>query len=611
MACSLPHTDSEIEALVQRLINKDKGRQDVLLDLAFQFEDSCAVRDDLRKTYEKCNDISRESRALICTLLKESSEKDRKLHLSMYGKAAQLEKQMGAKSAWFQEKYSGRTHGGIGCSSSQTDFPLTEKELHQLRMDEEARKEMLEEEAMNKKAQEEKIRQEQAENDAFFLDFGVVRYDSEYAAYRATHHCGDRRGSSLEEVASVGLGGLEFSEFVHDPQHACSRYQLPLSAILRSHFGQMRENPLQYQRSGALYSGVSHEEIISLLPEKVIPKRPGRNMASGKNGDDGDLLLFRDGPGACDISAGNTEGLEDMSRSVGFKHWYVSCSFGNLFVIISGILMLRPNLACLHRLPIMSLLFAFLDKVTFVNYWCVQAACLMAATAAAAHCGLLACQPVRLILPPDVRIFEVLVRPIERTLRRPLRGRGPFISAIPSKTAADAKLAIQEMAEYSQKWHNGISRSRSTETSEGLAAIQAQLNNLGREIKKVNEKVYAAQVGCEQCKGPHYTKDCLLKEEGKTLEEAYYTKLELKQDGFDGMITIHNGNDEVTYQMVRSHPRFKHHTNKKWNKIPPLLKVSEEDMMNGISHSYQKLKGFYKGVLNLGPEYIRDAKIEE
>ncbi|GKB59009.1 zf-CCHC domain-containing protein [Tanacetum coccineum] len=94
--------------------------------------------------------------------------------------------------------------------------------------------------------------------------------------------------------------------------------------------------------------------------------------------------------------------------------------------------------------------------------------------------------------------------------------------AVPTKTAEDAKKAIQEMAEYSQKWHNGTSRGRSTETSDGLAAIQAQLNNLGREIKKVNEKVYAAQVGCEQCKGPHYTKDCPLKEEGKTLEEAYY-----------------------------------------------------------------------------------------
>nr|GEX27515.1 hypothetical protein [Tanacetum cinerariifolium] len=46
--------------------------------------------------------------------------------------------------------------------------------------------------------------------------------------------------------------------------------------------------------------------------------------------------------------------------------------------------------------------------------------------------------------------------------------------AIPTKTVADAKVAVEEM------------------------------------------------VGCELCKGPHYTKDCPLKEEVKTLEEAYY-----------------------------------------------------------------------------------------
>ncbi|GKF66009.1 retrovirus-related pol polyprotein from transposon TNT 1-94, partial [Tanacetum coccineum] len=59
---------------------------------------------------------------------------------------------------------------------------------------------------------------------------------------------------------------------------------------------------------------------------------------------------------------------------------------------------------------------------------------------------------------------------------------------IPSKTTADAKVAIQEMVEYSQRWHNGTSRTISTENSDGLAAIQAQLDNLGREIKKMNEK---------------------------------------------------------------------------------------------------------------------------
>ncbi|GJV56877.1 ribonuclease H-like domain, reverse transcriptase, RNA-dependent DNA polymerase [Tanacetum coccineum] len=97
--------------------------------------------------------------------------------------------------------------------------------------------------------------------------------------------------------------------------------------------------------------------------------------------------------------------------------------------------------------------------------------------------------------------------------------------AMPSMKAADAKKAIQDMADHSQKWHIGTStRTRSTDTCDGLATIQAQLNDLGREIKKVNEKVYATQVGCESCGGPHYTKDCPLKEDGKTLEEAYYTQ---------------------------------------------------------------------------------------
>ncbi|GJX80327.1 hypothetical protein Tco_0328476 [Tanacetum coccineum] len=68
------------------------------------------------------------------------------------------------------------------------------------------------------------------------------------------------------------------------------------------------------------------------------------------------------------------------------------------------------------------------------------------------------------------------------------------------------------------------SKTKSTETFDRLAVIQAQLNSLRREIKKVNEKVYATHVGCELCKGPHYTKDCPLKEKGKTLEEAYYTQ---------------------------------------------------------------------------------------
>ncbi|GKE17588.1 hypothetical protein Tco_1425165 [Tanacetum coccineum] len=65
--------------------------------------------------------------------------------------------------------------------------------------------------------------------------------------------------------------------------------------------------------------------------------------------------------------------------------------------------------------------------------------------------------------------------------------------------------------------------------------------------------------------------------------EPFLRDVGIKARRFDGTITIYNGNDEV----------------------------SEVDKMNGISHSYQRLKRFYKGVLNLGPDYIRNVKTEE
>nr|GEX26298.1 hypothetical protein [Tanacetum cinerariifolium] len=124
---------------------------------------------------------------------------------------------------------------------------------------------------------------------------------------------------------------------------------------------------------------------------------------------------------------------------------------------------------------------------------------------------------------PNITINQVMLRAF------PMYLTGATSRTIPSKTVVDTKIAIQEMAEYSQKWHNGTSKLRSTKTSDELEAIQAQLNNLEREIKKVNKKVYAAQVGCEQCKGPHNTKDFPLNEEEKTLEEAYYLQFEKKE----------------------------------------------------------------------------------
>nr|GEU95361.1 hypothetical protein [Tanacetum cinerariifolium] len=90
---------------------------------------------------------------------------------------------MNAKLAWLVEKYNYRSQNHIGGSTLQThelcDVYLTEKELHQLHLDEEALIEILEEQAMNEKEREEKIRQKQAEDEEFMLEFGR-KFDSDY-----------------------------------------------------------------------------------------------------------------------------------------------------------------------------------------------------------------------------------------------------------------------------------------------------------------------------------------------------------------------------------------------------------------------------------------------
>nr|GEU28994.1 putative reverse transcriptase domain-containing protein [Tanacetum cinerariifolium] len=65
----------------------------------------------------------------------------------------------------------------------------------------------------------------------------------------------------------------------------------------------------------------------------------------------------------------------------------------------------------------------------------------------------------------------------------------------------------------------------------------------------------------------------------KGMSDVIFGKLFLREvrinaRRFKEIITFHNGNEEVTYQMVWSHPRFKHHTNEQCNKISVLLKIS-------------------------------------
>ncbi|GJT94784.1 ribonuclease H-like domain-containing protein [Tanacetum coccineum] len=64
----------------------------------------------------------------------------------------------------------------------------------------------------------------------------------------------------------------------------------------------------------------------------------------------------------------------------------------------------------------------------------------------------------------------------------------------------------------------------------------------------------------------------------------------IKARRFDGMITIYYGNDIVTYQMSRSHLRFKHLTNAQCNKMRPLLKCMTRSSTKELFMPFKELE---------------------
>ncbi|GJY55154.1 hypothetical protein Tco_0446818 [Tanacetum coccineum] len=86
-----------------------------------------------------------------------------------------------------------------------------------------------------------------------------------------------------------------------------------------------------------------------------------------------------------------------------------------------------------------------------------------------------------------------------------------------------------------QKYGTTSRSIRSSSSNDGLATLVNKLDNLGRDLKKLKESVYAIQVGCQICEGPHLDKDCPLNEEVKQVEKVRY--------GEFGRTTPFNGNN--------------------------------------------------------------------
>ncbi|GKB01253.1 hypothetical protein Tco_0829297 [Tanacetum coccineum] len=85
------------------LDREDRGRQLAIMNLGHQFDNACIAKDELRKAYEECIDISMEQRALIENFLKIESELDYAMQNALFRKAEKLEKQIIDKNQWLQQ----------------------------------------------------------------------------------------------------------------------------------------------------------------------------------------------------------------------------------------------------------------------------------------------------------------------------------------------------------------------------------------------------------------------------------------------------------------------------------------------------------------------------
>ncbi|GJV99863.1 hypothetical protein Tco_1555115 [Tanacetum coccineum] len=83
---------------------------------------------------------------------------------------------------------------------------------------------------------------------------------------------------------------------------------------------------------------------------------------------------------------------------------------------------------------------------------------------------------------------------------------------------------------------------------------------------------------------------------------------QLEYDCVKGLILFSRIFDTYVFRLPRTIPRLR---NFEWSKIPPILELSQRDLMSGLRYSHEKNKLMYKNCLNLGPEYQVDDDMKE
>ncbi|XP_023739500.1 uncharacterized protein LOC111887560 [Lactuca sativa] len=93
------------------------------------------------------------------------------------------------------------------------------------------------------------------------------------------------------------------------------------------------------------------------------------------------------------------------------------------------------------------------------------------------------------------------------TTRKLLDSQGPLTMKAP----ATIKELISEFSKHSREYHNprnDQSRGVVNSVTDSMATMMAKLESKYRRMTKMDQTIHAIRVGCENCRGPHLTKDC-------------------------------------------------------------------------------------------------------
>nr|GEX43102.1 callose synthase 9 [Tanacetum cinerariifolium] len=91
--------------------------------------------------------------------------------------------------------------------------------------------------------------------------------------------------------------------------------------------------------------------------------------------------------------------------------------------------------------------------------------------------------------------------------------------------------------------------------------------------------------------------------------QSFKEQVRIIEDRVKGVLWFKRGDDKTVFNMPHAEKRFGKLTLRKHNTMGPILKFSDKDKFKGIHQPYQKIKGFYKGCLELEGEYKHDQEV--